>query len=119
MCNRCAMVVAVLLALSIGCTRRLGDFTALATQSVQLKSTQVKAKAEGKDCVTSVLGFPVSGSLAPSLKEASDRALSQAPGATVLENVSIYVDYTSYFLAATNCFKVVGDAGTLALGGVR
>jgi hypothetical protein len=106
---------ALLLALGLvlaGCATRIGDFTMLSTQNVDLsRAGEFKRSAsaiEGKDTMHIILGIKTKPNI--DLKEAIDRALAKFPGAVALVNVRLYTTgwsilglygQTSYIVSGT------------------
>lgn len=71
--------------LSIGCTTRLVDFTAISTKNVDWsKSTlfrRAKTRVQGEDKVHIIVIIPTG---VPNMKEAIDRAIESTPGGVAL-----------------------------------
>jgi hypothetical protein len=93
-----------------GCSIDRGTLTAIATHNVAVPSQPVARDVEGSDCVYFAFGMPVSGSLAPDLREAVDNALAEAPEGDALENVVIYRDTAPFSV----CLRVKGDVVRIA-----
>jgi hypothetical protein len=92
----------------------MGTMTALATHNVNIPSKPLGREVEGTDCIYTVLGLPVSGSLVPNLQEAIDRAMAQLPEGDAMANVALYDDPTFYILGSSECFRVKGDVVKIA-----
>ncbi len=92
----------------------MGTMTALATHNVNIPSRPVERQVEGSDCIYTVLGIPVSGSLVPNLQEAIDRAMAQVGEGDAMTNVALYDDPTFYILGSSECFRVKGEVVRLA-----
>jgi hypothetical protein len=103
---------------SAGCSLRMGDLTAVASQNVSVSAEPIRRAVEGRDCVHLLLFIPL-GSLVPSYEEAVDRALAQVPDANALVNVSMYVEPIFTYVYNRNCLRVKGDAVKIATGGGR
>ncbi len=96
------------------CSFNMGTMTALATHNVNIPSRPVERQVEGSDCIYTVLGIPVSGSLVPNLQEAIDRAMAQVGEGDAMTNVALYDDPTFYILGSSECFRVKGEVVRLA-----
>ncbi len=91
----------------LGCTQRLGDFTALSSKNVPLRYEST-AVVEGSDCRWNILGIPLG---LPNLKEATDNAIGSRGNALVNE-VTYQTGWTA-ILFGQACYKVKGDVVTL------
>ncbi len=91
------------------CSLNMGTMTALATHNVNVPNRPIERQVEGSDCIYTVLGIPVSGSLVPNLQEAIDRAMAQVPEGDAMTNVAFYNDPTFYIVGSSNCFRVKGE----------
>ena len=92
----------------IGCTYRMGDFTALSSKNVPLKH-DVPSPATGEACkITSFLGAQLGP---PSLEDAVDQAVA-ARGNALINQVT-YVSRYNFVFGRYLCFKVKGDVVTL------
>ena len=90
-----------------GCTRRLGDFTALSTKNVPLKYEPGRS-VRGRDCVVDVLGIPIGF---PNLEEAVDDAVGSRGNALV--NQVTYQSAWTAILFGQQCIEVKGEVVTL------
>ena len=94
--------------LAVGCTYRLGDFTALSSKNVPVhydSSTVV----EGSNCKVVNVLFVYLGP--PSLKVAVDEAVGTRGNALV--NQVTYTSAYTFLLGTIECFRVKGDVVTL------
>jgi hypothetical protein len=95
-------------AVCAGCSLRMGDFTAIATQNVRTPSQELRPRVEGRDCVHWILFIPV-GSLIPNIEEAVDRALEKVPEGNAMANVALYQDPFFTYIYNRSCIRVKGD----------
>ncbi len=74
---------------SLACSARLGDFTMVSTKNIDLSQgagfTRTSQRVKGRDTVRIILFIPTG--FVPNIKDATDRALQQAPGAVALVDV--------------------------------
>jgi hypothetical protein len=93
-----AIVLALGLVLA-GCATRIGDFTMLSTQNVDLSRAgefrRSASTVEGKDTMHIILGIKTKANI--DLKEAIDKALAKFPGAVALVNARLYTTGWSIF----------------------
>jgi len=102
---------ALLIGLALaGCSARLGNLTLLTTKNMGVTPKPVLQHVRGEDCVHQILGIPI-GSLNPSIQEAMDRAIAQAPGgnANAMTDVSIHQDILFLLLYSRICMRVDGS----------
>ena len=98
----------VLVVGGVGCSYRLGDFTALSSKNVPLKYDS-STTTTGESCkVTLILFIPLGP---PSLEDAVDDAIGDRGNALV--NQVTYTSTYTFLLGAYQCFRVKGDVVTL------
>jgi hypothetical protein len=105
------LIVSLLLIIAmagLGCSYRLGDFTALSSKNVPLDYSSETA-ATGEACkVTNFLVIPFGP---PSLEDAIDDAVG-SNGNALINQVTYTSNYT-FLLGNYQCFRVKGDVVTL------
>jgi hypothetical protein len=87
-------------------TTQVGDFTILANENLQIRTTTVKRNLRGEHC--KVLW---SQGNQPSIERAVDRIHDQVDSGTALQNVSVeyYLAPLYYGLIGRACFRVEAD----------
>jgi hypothetical protein len=112
MLGRVACLVTATVALS-ACAFRMGDLSIVSSKNVALNPQPMKRGVEGQNCLYFLLGFiPIMG-FVPNIEEAMDQALAQVPDGNLLTDIAVYADSTYFVLAAQQCIRIKGDAGTL------
>ena len=103
-----SLLVAAMASLSLGCSYRLGDFTALSSKNVPI-AYDASTSVEGEACkVASFLLFYLGP---PSLEDAVDDAIGTRGNALV--NQVTYTSSYTFLLGSYQCFRVKGDVVTL------
>jgi hypothetical protein len=102
-----AVIFASLLALTVGCTLRVGDFTVASSKNIGMLS-QKGDRVEGEDCSTRFLWFPIAGPVDPNFKTAMDKALEKAKGDVIAEAV-LWKSEFNFIIFGQRCFKVEGN----------
>ena len=92
----------------VGCSLRMGDFTAIASRNIRAPSQELRRGVEGRDCVHMLLFIPL-GSLTPNIEEAVDRALEKVPEGNAMTNVALYQDPLFTYIYNRMCVRVKGD----------
>jgi len=103
-----SVLVCIFAITSLGCTYRLGDFTALSSKNVPIAYDSTTS-ASGEACkIASFLFFYLGP---PSLEDAVDDAIG-AKGNALVNQVTYTSSYT-FLLGTYQCFRVKGDVVTL------
>jgi hypothetical protein len=90
-----------------GCSARLGNFTFVTTKNLGVTPKPLTRQITGEDCIHQILGIPI-GSLNPSIQEAMDRAIAQAPSGNAMTDIAIHEDIMTLLLYTRICMRVDG-----------
>lgn len=115
------LVPAALVAMgAAACSVPMGRLTVLAIRDTGIKPQRLVRRVEGRDCAAAFLSYFSHGSPVPSLELAVERALTAAPGANALTNVSLVNQRSGIpLLYPQNCLTVTGEAVAVPSGRVR
>ncbi|MBL0687658.1 MAG: hypothetical protein JJV95_02890 [Sulfurospirillum sp.] len=109
------LIIPIIALLFSGCSKRIGNMTALSTNSINGLNTQVSSdnRVKGKSCVTRVVIFPF-GAFRDKLEKATDDAIengrSEGLRGDLIVNARVYSHYWYIpFLYGRNCMVVKGD----------
>jgi hypothetical protein len=105
-----AIISVVACTLTLGCTTRLGDFTALSSKNIDVTGIKKGDRLTGESCANVVLGFPLSDG---HWETAMDKGLERGKGDVMVDTV---VSITSWrlILFGQDCTKMEGTISRTA-----
>lgn len=103
------LALSITLAMTTGCTHRLGDFTAISSKNLDLSHgadfKRGVARVKGEDNVPIILTIPMGQ---PNMKTALDRAIETTPGAVSLVD-AVLTQKCFWFILGGQCgFELEG-----------
>jgi hypothetical protein len=105
-----AAALTAALASAAACSFPTGTFTIASPRKVPVAVRELGI-VEGSDCTRVVFGIPL-GPVVPTLSGALSDALSRAPGADSMINLSVFRDERYFVFAQQTCIRVKGMAAS-------
>jgi hypothetical protein len=105
-----AGALAAALASLAGCSFPIGSFTVASPKKLPVPVRELGI-VEGRDCTEILFGIPL-GAVVPALDRALADALSHAPGADSMINLSVFRDERYFVFAQQTCIRVKGMAAS-------